>query len=72
MLLEETGQRQQATAMRLNRELNRNAERFDATIKQVDKLQTRNLNELREQFDTNIIMVERQMEQSVLTIKAGM
>lgn len=72
MLLEETGQRQQATAMRLNRELNNNAQRFDATIKQVDKMQTRNLNELREQLDTNIIMVEKQLDQAVVNIKEGM
>jgi hypothetical protein len=65
MLLEETGQRQQATAMRLNRELNRNAERFDSTIKQVDKIQTRNVQELREQIQTDIIMMERHIDEVV-------
>jgi hypothetical protein len=43
----------------MNKELNRNSERFDNTIKQVDKLQTRNVTELREQLETNIIMIER-------------
>lgn len=69
MLLEETGQRQSATAMRLNRELNRNAERFDQTIKTVDKVQSRNLNEFREQTISGIAMAERHFEELINNVK---
>lgn len=49
MLMEELGQRQTATALRINKDMQRTTERIEGTIKLIDKNHQRTLNEFKDE-----------------------
>ena len=69
MLLEETGQRQQATAMRMNRDLIRFGDRFEITIKQADNLHKSDLLDLKNQQTAGLMMVEKQFDSYIWELR---
>lgn len=62
MLMEEMGQRQTATALRINKDMQRNNERIEGTIKLIDKNQTRTLNEFKDEQEVVRAHLERQLD----------
>ena len=62
MLMEEMGQRQSATALRINKEMQRTTERIEGTIKLIDKNQTRTLNEFKDEQEVVRVHLEQQLD----------
>lgn len=62
MLVEELGQRQTATALRINKDMQRNTERIEGTIKLIDKNHTRTLNEFKDEQEVVRAHLEQQLD----------